>query len=348
MLTVHLKRFSPLGRKIGHHIKYEDQLSLRTVMSQGQFGPSYLLYGVICHAGGGPNSGHYYAHVRASDGRWYEMNDDSVTMMRNPPVGLKNAYILLYIRDKGQALDAAVANSSNHPPIPPKGAGIAASMKRRKVLIMSDDEEEEDKGIPASRPLIGPQLPTPLPADEPKSPATPIADPQAELVKKKIAAAVAACSPLAILEEYGGGSSDDGEREENTDTARGNSTVQDSQTTAPPPSSPALFPPTSSPPPSNSPDRPVTIPAADFYASTPKKSEGNLKKRKSIDSENDRDTMNYARTPLRFGSPTKKSGHLKKFLAGGNPYSRLSGGSNLRADRPLPIHKYSRKKRPII
>jgi ubiquitin carboxyl-terminal hydrolase 36/42 len=70
VLTIHLKRFSPLGSKISHLVEYEDQLSLHPYMSQGQHGPGYSLYGVVCHAGGGPNSGHYYAFVKSRKGQW--------------------------------------------------------------------------------------------------------------------------------------------------------------------------------------------------------------------------------------------------------------------------------------
>jgi len=70
VLTVHLKRFSPLGRKIGHHVDYDEHLSMQPYMSEDQFGPTYSLYGVICHAGGGPNSGHYYAFVKGGGDLW--------------------------------------------------------------------------------------------------------------------------------------------------------------------------------------------------------------------------------------------------------------------------------------
>ncbi|KAJ7487742.1 hypothetical protein B0H11DRAFT_1720627, partial [Mycena galericulata] len=78
VLTVHLKRFTPTGRKITNFVEYEERLSLKPYMSDEQYGPSYSLYGVICHAGGGPNSGHCYAYVKSGSGRWYEMNDESV------------------------------------------------------------------------------------------------------------------------------------------------------------------------------------------------------------------------------------------------------------------------------
>ncbi|EPQ59110.1 cysteine proteinase, partial [Gloeophyllum trabeum ATCC 11539] len=101
VLTVHLKRFTPMGRKIGHPLRYDERLSLQPYMSDGQYGPTYSLYGIISHAGGGPNSGHYYAHVKGSNGRWYEMNDESVTPVHSAPTNMKNAYILFYMRDKG-------------------------------------------------------------------------------------------------------------------------------------------------------------------------------------------------------------------------------------------------------
>ncbi|KAI6035036.1 Usp36 protein [Pisolithus orientalis] len=117
VLTVHLKRFSPLGRKIGHFVHYDERLSLQPAMSEGQYGPRYSLYG------GGPNSGHYFAH-------WFQMNDDMV------------AYILFYIRDKGHTRPTASATST--------------SMKKRKVT-----EAEEDVGVKVDQPFIGPLLPSP-------------------------------------------------------------------------------------------------------------------------------------------------------------------------------------------
>ncbi|KAJ7072734.1 hypothetical protein C8F01DRAFT_972368, partial [Mycena amicta] len=105
VLTVHLKRFTPMGRKLKHLIKYEERLSLKPYMSDGNHGPNYSLYGVICHAGSGPNSGHYYAFVKSGSGQWTEMNDEMVTNVQTP-TDLENAYILFYLREKGQALDA--------------------------------------------------------------------------------------------------------------------------------------------------------------------------------------------------------------------------------------------------
>ncbi|KDR83978.1 hypothetical protein GALMADRAFT_688867 [Galerina marginata CBS 339.88] len=144
VLTVHLKRFSPLGRKISHPLQYDEHLSLKPFMSAGQFGPTYSLYGVICHAGGGPNSGHYYAFVKCQEGLWWEMNDEVVSKT-SLPTDKKNAYMLFYIQDKGQGLEAAVGQSNRAPPAGPFKNGLAAGMKKK--FQKPKDIEEEDKGV---------------------------------------------------------------------------------------------------------------------------------------------------------------------------------------------------------
>ena len=142
-----------MGRKIGHPVVYEERVSLEPLMSDGQFGPSYSLYGVISHAGGGPNSGHYYAHVKGPTGQWYEMNDESVTRHGGAPTGLRNAYVLFYIREKGQALEAALNAPSSSVRTPNK-AGLIANMKKRKAV-----DSGEDNSPPKQKPFVGSQLP---------------------------------------------------------------------------------------------------------------------------------------------------------------------------------------------
>lgn len=237
VLTVHLKRFSPLGRKIGHFVYYDERLSLQSVMSEGQYGPSYSLYGVISHAGGGPNSGHYFAHVKAANGRWFEMNDDSASPQGRPPIDMKSAYILFYIRDKGQALDAAVhghgaravsaadaTSGASTVTLAKHRASIVASMKKRRM-----PEEDEDVGVRVEKPFIGPLLPSPvINGTSARSPPTSQTsetkasavvsvsakraspDPQAVSLRTKIAAVTSrTSSALTCLAQYGEGDDDE-------------------------------------------------------------------------------------------------------------------------------------------
>ncbi|CAE6510721.1 unnamed protein product [Rhizoctonia solani] len=116
-LTIHLKRFSPTGRKIVNSITYPEVLDLQKFMSEGQKGKRYVLNGIINHLGPGPNSGHYTAYVRGADGRWTAMDDEVVTPCSNPPLNPKNAYVLFYIQtDKARPTqtndDDDVFNSS--------------------------------------------------------------------------------------------------------------------------------------------------------------------------------------------------------------------------------------------
>ena len=196
-LTIHLKRFSPLGRKIGHLVRYDERLSLAHVVSEGQYGPTYSLYGVISHAGSGPNSGHYYAHVKASNDHWYEMNDDSVTRHHAPPTSMKNAYILFYMRERGQALQAAVASGSQQPPVSPHS--VKNKLKKKKIpdtVVVASEKRNQ--------PFIGPLLPlTTIPKPVPSV----ARDPQADLLKKKIEAASKPARPkpsnaLLSLSQY--------------------------------------------------------------------------------------------------------------------------------------------------
>ena len=179
-----------MGRKIGHQIRYDERLSLQPYMSDGAFGPSYSLYGVISHAGGGPNSGHYYAHVKDGMGNWYEMNDESVTRIGGPPLSLKNAYVLFYLRDKGQALESAILSATREH----SKAGLVAGMKRRNLPHEADEDTGVRTSLVSSRPttpprFIGPLLPSPIiTSPTKKRKLSDSQDPQAEALRKKIEA----------------------------------------------------------------------------------------------------------------------------------------------------------------
>jgi ubiquitin carboxyl-terminal hydrolase 36/42 len=130
-----------------------------------QFGPTYSLYGVISHAGSGPNQGHYYAHVKSSRGRWYEMNDELVSELRQPPLGIRNAYILFYVRQPGSALLSAI----HQPMLPPLESPLTLSApaeilsakdraEKRKRDQAVEGDEEEDVGVKTSPSTLGPSV----------------------------------------------------------------------------------------------------------------------------------------------------------------------------------------------
>ncbi|KAL4265009.1 Ubiquitin carboxyl-terminal hydrolase [Pleurotus pulmonarius] len=313
VLTVHLKRFSPLGRKIGNHVAYDERVSLQQVMSEGKYGPSYSLYGVICHAGGGPNSGHYYAFVKSKEGRWFEMNDESVSMARGTPLNIKNAYMLFYLQNKGEGLEAAVNSTSNGHLV--TKSGLAASMKKKRTDENDDvTMADEDTGVKVDKPFIGPLLPSPTtdvsssPVKTPSKTIPPPSgpDPQASKVKQRIQLA-SKSNGLNSLAAYGSDDSDSGANPTNGNESR-----------SVPPSSP-LSERLSSPAQPPTPVSSKTIPATSFYGSST-----NGKKRKSPDTASDStpsDVKKYATTKIPLESPSKRSPW--KLPRGLDPYSGM-------------------------
>lgn len=374
VLTVHLKRFSPLGRKIGHFVHYDERLSLQPAMSEGQYGPRYSLYGIISHAGGGPNSGHYFAHVKGANGQWFQMNDDMVLREFRPPVGLKSAYILFYIRDKGQSLDAAVnstrptasATSSARP-------SVAASMKKRKVT-----EAEEDVGVKVDQPFIGPLLPSPTlntHSPIPSQVSQAGSDPQAAALRRKITAATKTSNALSSLVMYG----DDDSTDSPPDPKPADSDMSTDSPTATQPPTSAL--PSEDPSevstPSTLADTPPSsaVNPSSFYATpssssisapTPTRGSPNLppndKKRKSPDGDGERrsppgsfkrHTLSSPPPPVsskhgnkHYQSPRHSYSHKKSSLFGSasNPYNRVAGSNTLFSKRK----KYTGKKKYLL
>ncbi|KAF5393139.1 hypothetical protein D9757_001305 [Collybiopsis confluens] len=247
VLTVHLKRFSPLGSKIGNLVTYDEQLSLEPYMSKGQYGPTYYLYGVICHAGGGPHSGHYYAFVKGKDNRWYEMNDDSVSSA-SPPTRNKNSYILFYLRNKGQKLESAMRisapsgspSSLSFTPTQIHKSGVAAQMQKKKRPRDDEVGAPSGQGPSTNKPFIGPLLPSQSESSESspsqaKRPKLGDLDPQATVIKRKIASAKAQGSLPSLVGAYGSDEDEDvgevAERPEET----GSKLPNDQRKSPPPP-----------------------------------------------------------------------------------------------------------------
>ncbi|KAG9317362.1 cysteine proteinase [Chiua virens] len=352
VLTIHLKRFSPLGRKIGHHVHYDERLILQPAMSEGQHGPSYSLYGVICHAGGGPNSGHYFAHVRSANGRWYEMNDDMVSPHHGAPVSMKNAYILFYMRDRGQSLEGAISRPGHV--VGSAKSSIVGGMKKRKNV----DLDDEDIGIKADQPFIGPLLPSPVPnnvSNKQSGTTNVVPDPQAMNLKKKIAAISTALTSLAQYNE-------DDSTDDSSESIQLESKVATSLASSPPPppSTDSLQSPSSSdhtsiariPAASSDTPRSNGIDPGSFYASHTK----NERKRKSPFGDEDDPKSNskrYAVSPMHTSPPkhTSHSQRRKSSFGGGavNPYARLSGCNTLRnSDFRHRPRQYGNKRKKLI
>lgn len=335
VLTIHLKRFSPMGRKIGHCVKYDERLSLQPVMSEGQHGPTYSLFGVISHAGAGPSSGHYYAHVKGGDGQWYEMNDESVTRS-GVPTSRQNAYVLFYIRDKGQALEAAVSTPARTTPlVQPARTGLVAGMKKRKAPDSEGEESTRPTKTKDRASFIGPQLPSPQVHNK--------ADPQARLLQKKIGQATkqAPKGSLAELAQYSDGSDDIGEKveekvdeEEKADEVNVEERVEGVATPVKPEISALLpSPDISTPDPKTASTVLASIPSSSFYgggsSQTKCKEQSSAKKRKSPESGDDEQSVkDWARTPI-MPTPRKANTPPSKRSIGSNPFNRVKGSDTL-------------------
>ncbi|XP_066507703.1 uncharacterized protein [Hoplias malabaricus] len=77
---------------------------MRPYMTESNGKPEvYRLYGVVVHAGESCYSGHVYSYVKASDGHWYKMDDDTVSLRSRESALAQKAYILFYVRSPKQS-----------------------------------------------------------------------------------------------------------------------------------------------------------------------------------------------------------------------------------------------------
>ncbi|KAK2513206.1 hypothetical protein Q9966_016203 [Columba livia] len=99
----------PLDIKVVEHPQY---LDLRPYTSQAAGEPLlYSLYAVLVHGGGSCHAGHYFCYIKASDGLWYHMDDETVDLCDSDTVLRQQAYLLFYIRNTGMG-DSAIARFS--------------------------------------------------------------------------------------------------------------------------------------------------------------------------------------------------------------------------------------------
>jgi ubiquitin C-terminal hydrolase len=81
-------------RTVTKDIQYTETLDMAPYVSKETNCKSaiYRLYAVLVHLGYGCDSGHYFAYVKAPDGKWFRMDDEDVSspqstneMKTNPP-----------------------------------------------------------------------------------------------------------------------------------------------------------------------------------------------------------------------------------------------------------------------
>ncbi|XP_064926064.1 ubiquitin carboxyl-terminal hydrolase 36-like [Columba livia] len=120
VLTLALKRFADFtGGKITKDVGYPELLNIRPYMSQTSGDPvMYGLYAVLVHSGYSSHAGHYYCYVKASDGQWYQMNDNVVRPSNIKVVLNQQAYVLFYLRipSPGKSSEGPVSKAASSLP----------------------------------------------------------------------------------------------------------------------------------------------------------------------------------------------------------------------------------------
>ena len=102
ILMIDLKRFTNNLRKITKLIYTPlDDVNFSKYV-KGYNGDSYVydLY-AICNHTGGIGGGHYFAHIKNANGKWYSFNDSNINELTNPNEIVTNkAYCLFYRKKK--------------------------------------------------------------------------------------------------------------------------------------------------------------------------------------------------------------------------------------------------------
>lgn len=142
------------------------------------------------------------------------MNDESVTPIRSAPLGLKNAYILFYMRVPGSFLQSAIhapTSTTQASLLAPPAEIVPAKERTQKKRSIPQDDDGEDLGVQVS-PLAPSNRQLEQPIKRPKlDSGVVVSDPAAIALKAKImAATVIAQQPgvKSLLAEYEGQSSD--------------------------------------------------------------------------------------------------------------------------------------------
>jgi ubiquitin carboxyl-terminal hydrolase 36/42 len=261
------------------------------------------------------------------------MNDESVSSVSHPPLNRKSAYMLFYLRDKGQGLEAAVKPKLNglnlrEQPVRTRLSEGMKGMKRKERD--AEMEDGEDKGEKVDKPLIGPLMPSPTINGDSKKFRN--VDPQAASLKAKIQAAAKARTTMKGLSQYNSDDEDSGDDSGKNAAQEGEDNDDDKENGSSSPSKDVDMRPSSpppGPPPTSSPSSPAKegnnnssssgIPPSSFYGPNP-----TLKKRKSMDRPD--------RGDQKRPNPSSNKGKVQF----SNPYSSVVTYSNKGKRRPRP------------
>jgi len=314
ILTVHLKRFTPFGRKLGHLVKYPEKLSLQPIMSENSSDSRYTLFGVISHAGSGPNSGHYYAHIKSPSGTWYEMNDEYSAAQRACPLDLRSAYILFYMKDASSHLEEAISSGTG------KGKGVDLHSRLATAATNGSGPRADSRSLPSGslangvqRRLLDSSASHPIPGTIAPSVTT---DPQAMLLEKKINSQLLNSRPNGLVQYDSDSAEDIGEKVTNKSDVL--TTPRKPSALLPPSSADSLIV-TSSPAPQLTPAAPAVdsnvILSSSFYT----QSKG-MKRQGEVDASSS--PKRQRSSPVPTASSSLFSVPTTKGRFGGNPYDQ--------------------------
>jgi ubiquitin C-terminal hydrolase len=98
ILVIDFKRFFMNERKnqICVHFPLENLDLSKYVIGYNNTSYVYDLYGICNHSGGSARGGHYYAHIKNANGKWYNINDTKVTEINESALITPKAYCLFY------------------------------------------------------------------------------------------------------------------------------------------------------------------------------------------------------------------------------------------------------------
>nr|XP_043622639.1 ubiquitin carboxyl-terminal hydrolase 25 [Erigeron canadensis]XP_043622640.1 ubiquitin carboxyl-terminal hydrolase 25 [Erigeron canadensis] len=164
ILVVQLKRFEGIfGGKIDKIVTFEEVLVLSNFMSKTSQDPhpEYKLFATIVHSGFSPDSGHYYAYIKDTIGRWYCCNDSYVSISTLQEVFSEKVYILFFSRTKQRpALPNKSLDTNGTKPHDCNGNHASKAPKSDTIVKSSDSESPKADSattLEVSKVLIGPR-----------------------------------------------------------------------------------------------------------------------------------------------------------------------------------------------